>query len=102
MKMISLNRAIQLIENSLAIVVDDDWLTYAYPENDKAVNRFLVLRPTPKNPIVFKRVDNKDVSVNPFNELIIKDTNGKDHTIGILKKQILEMGSSNNKTYISV
>ena len=91
MKMIPFVSAIKFLDHSLAIVVDDDWLTYAYPDKDKEC--FLEIRPTPKNPIVFEKKDNELVGVNEFNELILTDTNGHKHTIGILQKQILEMAS---------
>jgi len=87
---IPLDKAITLIDDAAGIILDDDIMTYAYP--DKTRPRFLEISIHREETIYFNRIDNDPVNVKD-NVMYLVDSLGKEHGVTLLQTKNIEMSS---------
>jgi len=85
-KFITLNKAIDILNDAIGIIIDDDVMSYSYPDRN---NDCFLETSINRNSIRFKKKDNVDIMVKDASMYLI-DENGKEHQITILMTKNIE------------
>jgi hypothetical protein len=84
---IPLDKAITLIDDATGIILDDDIMTYAYPDTTRP--RFLEISIHREETICFNRIDNDPVNIKD-NVMYLVDSLGREHEISLLQTKNIE------------